>query len=82
MKRYTKKEAFQNADQAAKGGNPSAQNFVGYCYNVGKGVGRNMKMAVYWYRKAAQNRNIDDIFYIAFHNDNGSLMLLNDTGTT
>ena len=31
-----------------------AQNNLGWCYENGKGVPKDMKKAVYWYREAAE----------------------------
>jgi len=62
LKTYTWKEAFENSLQAAQAGIPRAQNFVGYCYDVGKGVRRDMKMARYWFEKAARNGNTAAFF--------------------
>ena len=62
MKTYTWKEAFEDAHEAAKAGSPRSQNFVGYCYDIGRGVRRNMKMARYWYEKASRNGHLDAIF--------------------
>lgn len=71
MKTYTWKEAFEDAHQAAKAGSPRSQNFTGYCYDVGKGVPRDMKMAKLWYEKAARNGNIHAIFNLAVINAKG-----------
>jgi hypothetical protein len=45
MKTYTSKEAFADSHQAALTGNPVAQNFVGYCYHIGRGVHKDIKKA-------------------------------------
>lgn len=68
---YTWKEAFEDSHEAAKARNPIAQNFVGYCYDVGRGVSRDLKMARYWYEKAARNGQIDAIFNLAVMNSKG-----------
>lgn len=54
MKKYTWKEAFEDARRDAEAGNPGAQNFVGYCYDSGRGVQRDVKIAKHWYQKAAR----------------------------
>ena len=71
VKTYTWKEAFTQALGAAKTGNPGAQNFVGYCYDTGKGVRRDKKVARRWFGLAARNGNIHAIFNLAVLNDMG-----------
>src|SRR5277367_5897712 len=63
--RFTWKEAFEDSYNAARAGSPRAQNFVGYCYDIGKGARRDKKMSRYWYEKAARKGNIDAIFNLA-----------------
>ncbi len=75
MKPYTWKEAFEDALEAAKRGKPEYQTFVGYCFDIGKGVKCDPKMAKYWYTKAARNGNSDAIFNLALSYDHGSLGL-------
>src|SRR5947199_135470 len=65
QKRYTWKEAFEDSLEAARAGNPRAQNFVGYCYDLGKGVSRDSSVAQRWYSKAAQQGNVDAMFNLA-----------------
>ncbi len=72
MKPYTWKEAFEDALEAAKRGKPEYQTFVGYCFDIGKGVKCDPKMAKYWYTKAARNGNSDAIFNLALSYDHGS----------
>ena len=48
------KKAFDDAHEAAKAGSPRSQNFVGYCYDIGKGVRKNPKLALYSIEKAAR----------------------------
>jgi uncharacterized protein len=43
MNKYTWKEAFAQAHEAVRMGSPGAQNFVGYCYDFGRGVRRDLK---------------------------------------
>ena len=40
--------------EAAKNGDPKAQNVIGICYSEGTGVEKNLETAVYWFRKAAE----------------------------
>lgn len=77
VKTYSWKEAFEDAHEAAKSGKPRYQTFVGYCYDMGKGVARDLKMAKWWYEKAARNGNIDAIFNLAVINDKGQSMRRN-----
>jgi TPR repeat protein len=55
MKTYSWKEAFEDAHEAARRGSPSSQNFVGYYYDIGRGVRQDSKMARRWYGRAARN---------------------------
>ena len=40
--------------EKAKNGNVDAQNEVGIAYSEGKGVKPDQRMAVYWFRKSAE----------------------------
>ena len=48
--------AGSNLSLAAKAenGDPGAQNDLGYAYEVGQGVAKDLKLAVYWYQKSAE----------------------------
>lgn len=46
---------FQQCRRMAESGDPAAMNGVGYMYDTGKGVRRDARDAVRWYRKAAEN---------------------------
>ena len=50
---------------AAKNGHPHAQNLVGYCYDLGLGPKGDAKVAVHWYKKAAQNDYSEAIYNLA-----------------
>lgn len=41
----------------ANAGDPAAQHYVGYCYDVGQGVARDDHLAYGWYFKAALNNS-------------------------
>ena len=63
-KKYTKEEKMADALEAAKWyrkaaekNNPEATLSVGVCYDLGKGVEKNLQEAVKWYRKAADLGN-------------------------
>ena len=46
-------------------GDPHCQNLVGYSYDLGLGVKRNIKLALFWYRQAAKNNDIEGLFNLA-----------------
>jgi TPR repeat protein len=48
-----RREAFRLFSQAAALGHTSAQNSLGYFYDLGIGVPKSRRKAVFWYRKAA-----------------------------
>lgn len=48
-------KAFEHFYQAAKAGDPFAQNEVAYLYAAGKGTPRNPAKALFWYQKAADH---------------------------
>lgn len=47
-------EAAQFMEEAAKGGVPQAQFFLGNAYKAGQGVQKNLAVAVYWWAKAEE----------------------------
>jgi len=52
----SKKASFENASRylkAATLGDPNAQFNIGLCYQEGRGIVKDVKIAVTWYRKAA-----------------------------
>ncbi len=65
MKKWTWTEAFKNAQHGAKAGVPQYQTFVGYCYDTGRGVKRNVAKARYWYEQAAKRGEPDALFNLA-----------------
>jgi len=62
MKKWTWKEAFEDAIEGAKSGIPVYQTFAGYCYCEGKGTKRDFKKAKIWYARAETNGEIDAVF--------------------
>lgn len=58
--------AFEYYRAACKLGNPVAMGNLGYCYQAGRGVAPNLKMAAYCFERAAE---LDDI---------GSMLKLGD----
>ena len=51
------KRAFRLFQEAASNGLPHAQNSLGYFFDHGHGTRVNKKLALYWYRRAARNRD-------------------------
>lgn len=47
-------EAAQFMEEAAKGGVPQAQFFLGNAYKAGQGVQKNLASAIYWWAKAEE----------------------------
>jgi TPR repeat protein len=47
-------KAFEDHKARALQGNPDAQCNVGYCYEIGQGVAKDLVQAAIWYRKAAE----------------------------
>ncbi|RIA98815.1 hypothetical protein C1645_28437 [Glomus cerebriforme] len=50
-----KKEEFERNLKLAIANGLYAQNYIGYCYQNGKGVNKNKKKAFEWYMKSAEN---------------------------
>ena len=44
--------AFRLYQKAAKAGSLDVHVNLGYCYDIGRGVQRNRKRAMYWYKRA------------------------------
>ncbi len=57
---YEKKydEAFPIFKRLAEDDNASAQNFLGICYEYGRGVDKDIQKAVSWYQKSADQGNV------------------------
>jgi len=51
--------------------NPASMNGLGYCYQYGIGVEKNINEAVAWYRKAADAGNVDAMLNIGSRYMNG-----------
>ena len=47
------------------------QNFVGYCYSIGRGVKQDHKKAAYWFKKAAKNGCTEGMFNYALISESG-----------
>ena len=50
----TPEAQFKTQLAMAQQGNPSSQNFIGYFYQMGKGVSKNNELGYEWYRRAAE----------------------------
>ncbi len=57
--------------EAAKKGDPKAQNTIGLCYSSGNGVEKNKEKAVYWYRKSAEQGYSIGEYNLALRYHNG-----------
>lgn len=55
---FGQQESFKSVIEKARHGDANAQNEAGYRYHEGVGVTRNLKTAVYWYRKSAEQANV------------------------
>jgi uncharacterized protein len=71
MKTYTWKEAFEDAYEGATLGMSPYQNFVGYCYSIGRGAKQDQKAAAYWFKKAAENGCTEGMFNYALISESG-----------
>ena len=49
---------YQKKIDKARAGDAGAQADVGYAYETGDGVAKDINQAVYWYRKSAENGNM------------------------
>lgn len=52
---HDSKKTFEYLSYAAYGGHIKAQTYVGYCYWYGEGTEKNIRKALVWFYKAAQN---------------------------
>ena len=58
-KKFLFEEQFQQYLKDAQKGNAAAQYNLGVCYQKGLGVSKDMHEAVKWYRKAAEQGDVD-----------------------
>jgi uncharacterized protein len=65
MRTHTWKEAFEDALEGARAGVPRYQTFVGYCYDIGRGISQDVGLAAHWYKQAAQNGSTDGMYNLA-----------------
>ncbi len=61
----TEKEELEEVQSKAAAGDTAAMVTLGNCYKDGKGVEKNMYVAVDWYRRAAVEDNIDAMLALA-----------------
>lgn len=52
-------ETFGRMLVKANAGDPAAQHYIGYCYDVGQGVAKDDHLAYSWYFKAALNNSAE-----------------------
>lgn len=60
-------DGFRLASAAASEGDAISMQNLAVCYEGGHGVEKNLKMAVYWYRKAAENRCLSAYWPYAYY---------------
>lgn len=60
-----KRKAFCLFRKAAELGECSSMNNLGVCYEAGVGTAKNLKLALYWYKKAIRNGNLSSCINIA-----------------
>ncbi|CAB4385715.1 unnamed protein product [Rhizophagus irregularis] len=65
------KEEFERDLKLAIANNPLAQNYIGYCYENGKGVYKNEKKAYEWYLKSADGGNVEGQCNLGYCYENG-----------
>ena len=65
------KQALKLFKRAAKLGSANAEYGIGLCYQLGRGVGENLRKANDWYEKAAQNGQVDAQFKLGYSYLNG-----------
>src|SRR5262249_7635381 len=56
-RRKSYRKAFPYLLKAAHAGDPHCQNLVGYSYDRGLGVEKNIKLAFFWFDHAAKNND-------------------------
>ncbi len=59
------RKAFPYLLEAAVAGDIHPQNLVGYCYNLGLGVTKDLTLAVFWYEQAAKHHHKEALFNLA-----------------
>src|SRR5436305_1724767 len=52
--------------QAARAGHGRAQFYLGTCYDLGRGVAKNVPMALKWYQRAAEHGHVVAMYNLAF----------------
>jgi len=65
------KKEFERRKREAEQGNVIAQNNLGVCYRIGKGVAKDEKKAFEWYEKAAKQGNAKAQCNLGFCYENG-----------
>ena len=65
------KRAFPYLLERARRGDAYGQNVVGYCFDTGRGVLKNHRLAVQWYRRAAKQNYVEALANLAYSYDAG-----------
>jgi len=52
-------------------GDPEGQALLGFCYENGEGVPKDLKKAVHWYKQSAAQNNAKGQYYLAFCYESG-----------
>jgi TPR repeat protein len=71
------RKAFPYLLEAATLGDVHPQNLVGYCYDLGLGVKRDMSLALFWYRQAAKFHHKEALFNLAVSYEKGNGVAVN-----
>src|SRR6266540_4600766 len=70
-RRMSYRKAFPYLLKAAHAGDPHCQNLVGYSYDLGLGIEKNIQLALFWYKHAAKNNDQEGLFNLALHYEKG-----------
>ena len=71
------RKAFPYLLDAALAGDIHSQNLVGYCYNLGLGVAKDLTLAVFWYEQAAKHHHKEALFNLAVLYERGGAVEAN-----
>src|SRR6266542_3146236 len=74
-RRMSYRKAFPYLLKAAHAGDPHCQNLVGYSYDLGLGIEKNIQLALFWYKHAAKNNDQEGLFNLALHYDKAQYIL-------
>lgn len=71
------KATFDQKQQLADQGDATAQNYLGWCFYNGRGVGRDDQKALEWFKKAATKGNARSQLYWGWYYENGFVVKKN-----